>query len=118
MKKIFFIVGSTFLTVLVIAFKFPRINIEVADKIFTNGKIITVDANNTIAQAVAIKDGKIVAVGSVNAINKLKGDQTTVIDLQGKVLTPGFIDGHSHFMSLSRSKSVDVSAPPVGTVKN
>jgi predicted amidohydrolase YtcJ len=91
---------------------------ETADRIFIRGKIITVDKNNTIAEAVAVKDGKILAVGSTDDILKWKGPGTEEIDLGGKILTPGFIDGHSHFMSLGRFGSVDVSPPPVGKVRN
>lgn len=117
MRKIFSILGISAI-VLVIAAALPIKEKGAADKIFINGKIITVDKANTIAQAVAIKDGKIIAVGSVQEINALKGSSTEVVDLGGKTLTPGFIDGHSHFMSWGRSKSVNVSAPPVGNVKN
>lgn len=89
-----------------------------ADKIFINGKIITVDSANSIAEAVAIKEGKILDVGKTKDIQKLKGRNTEVIDLKGKTLVPGFIDGHSHFMSLGRLSSVNVAAPPVGPVRS
>jgi len=92
--------------------------VDSADKIFINGKIITVDQKNTIAQAVAVKNGKILAVGSSAEISKLKDSKTIVVDLKGKTLVPGFIDGHSHFMSLERSKTVNVNPPPVGNVTN
>ena len=87
-----------------------------ADKIFINGKIITIDSSNTIAQALAVKDGRILAVGTTDQINALKGAQTVVIDLAGKTLLPGFVDGHSHFMSLGRSNYANVASPPMGTV--
>lgn len=89
-----------------------------ADKLFINGNIITIDEKNSIVEAIAIKDGKILAVGKTNEINKYKGNGTVLIDLKGKTVVPGFIDGHSHFMGLGRSKSIDLSSPPVGTVKN
>ncbi len=89
-----------------------------ADKIFINGVILTVDAKNSVAQAVAIKNGKILLVGTNKAINLLKDKNTTVVDLQGRTLVPGFIDGHSHFMSLQRATAVDLSPPPVGGVKS
>lgn len=89
-----------------------------AQTIYTNGKILTVDAKNTIAQAVLVKDGRISAVGSAKDIGKLKTAATKVVDLQGKTLVPGFIDGHSHFMGLSRSATVNVGSPPMGDVKN
>lgn len=91
---------------------------EIADKIFINGRIITIDSSNTIAQALAIKDGKILAVGTTGRIKAYKGRTTEVVDLKGKTLLPGFIDGHSHFMGLGHGKIVDLQAPPVGTVHN
>lgn len=120
MKQTFFLAGIGLLIVFFLAFKYPyhkKIE-EAADKILTNGKVITVDDRNTIAQAIAIKEGKILAVGTIDEINKFKGVSTEVVDLNGKTITPGFIDGHSHFMSLERSKSVNISAPPVGNVTN
>lgn len=88
------------------------------DKIFFNGNVITVDAGNSVAQSVAIYKDRIVAVGTDDEILKLKSDTTQLIDLRGKTLVPGFIDGHSHFMGLSRGKSANLSPPPMGTVKN
>jgi predicted amidohydrolase YtcJ len=92
-------------------------NSQIADKIFINGTVITVDSVNSIAQAVAVKDGNILAVGSVREINKFKGPKTVVADLNGKTLIPGFIDGHSHFAgSLAKFESANISSPPVGNV--
>lgn len=90
---------------------------ETADKVYINGKIITVDAKNSTAQAVAVKAGKILAVGTVSDINKLKSASTVVVDLGGKTVIPGLIDGHSHFMSLEWTQTANVAAPPVGPVK-
>ncbi len=67
-----------------------------ADLILWNGKIITVDAQDTVAQAVAIKDGEILKVGSNLDIGPLAGPQCRVIDLQGKTVTPGLVDSHYH----------------------
>ncbi len=68
-----------------------------ADMVLINGKIFTVDAAQPWAQAVAIRDGKFVAVGKDEAIKKLIGKETEVIDLQGKLALPGFNDAHLHF---------------------
>lgn len=89
---------------------------EAADTIYINGKILTADSANSIAQAVAIKNGSIVAVGTTASVEAFKGKGTKVIDLQGKTVTPGFIDGHSHFLGWARNSALDVSSPPVGTV--
>ena len=72
---------------------------QVADFIFVNGKIWTVDKSRPTAEAVAVLDGRILAVGSVNEIRKFKGPQTNVVDLKGKRMLPGLIDDHTHFMS-------------------
>ena len=73
-----------------------------ADLILHNGVIWTVDSNNSTVQAVAIKDGKFVAVGSNAAALKLRGPSTRVIDLRGRFVLPGFNDNHVHFASAAQ----------------
>ena len=68
-----------------------------ADLVLTNGKIITVDDRFSIAQAVAVRGDRIVAVGTTQEINRLAGPNTRRIDLRGRAVTPGFIDNHAHF---------------------
>ncbi len=75
----------------------PASTIAFADMVLVNGKIITVDARDSIAEAIAIRNGKIVAVGSTSDIRTLINDSTTVIDLHGRTATPGLIDSHGHF---------------------
>ena len=67
------------------------------DMILTNGKIITVDDHFSIAQAVAIRGDRIVAVGTNQDVSRLAGANTQRVDLRGKALVPGFIDNHAHF---------------------
>ena len=67
------------------------------DLILTNGKIITVDDTFSIAQAVAVRGDRIIAVGTNADINKLAGANTRRIDLRGKAVVPGMIDNHAHF---------------------
>jgi predicted amidohydrolase YtcJ len=74
----------------------PSIGKETADLILCNGKIITVDRDFSIAQAVAVKDGLIMAVGKNGQIRKLTGPKTTKIDLKGKTVIPGLMDAHAH----------------------
>jgi predicted amidohydrolase YtcJ len=69
-----------------------------ADLLLVNGKIITVDDRFTIAQALAIKGERIVAVGSNADIERLKGPATRVIDLERRSVIPGLIDNHAHYM--------------------
>ncbi len=69
-----------------------------ADIILTNGKIITVDNRFSIAQALAVRGDRIVAVGTTADIARLAGPNTRRIDLAGKSVIPGLIDNHAHLM--------------------
>ena len=69
---------------------------EFADTIFVNGKVVTMDSADTIAQAAGIKDGLILRTGSNEALRSLAGSKTQVIDLRRRTLTPGLIDAHIH----------------------
>ncbi|MCH8820469.1 MAG: amidohydrolase family protein, partial [Acidobacteria bacterium] len=73
-----------------------------ADTIFYNGKIITADEQFTIAEAVAIRDGKFLAVGTSPRILAMAGPQTQRVDLEGRSLVPGFIDTHLHSAWVTR----------------
>ena len=66
------------------------------DLIIHNAKVVTVDDNFTIQQALAVEGERIVAVGESDALLKLRGEDTQVIDLGGKMLMPGIIDSHTH----------------------
>ncbi len=72
-----------------------------ADTVLVNGKIVTVDDRFTIAQAVAIKDGRIIGVGKSADIRKRAGKDTKVIDLKGRTVIPGLIDNHAHFIRVA-----------------
>ncbi len=72
--------------------------------VLVNGHIVTVDSAMPEAQAVAIKDDRIIAVGTTRTIRLLVRSQTKVIDLGGKLAVPGLIEGHGHFMGLGQSK--------------
>ncbi len=79
---------------------------EPADLILTNGKIVTMDAKIPLAQALAVRGDRIVAVGGQKAMKRYIGSTTRIIDLEGKLAVPGLIDSHGHFMSLGQSKMV------------
>jgi len=70
-----------------------------ADLALINGKIVTVDGEDSIAEAVAVKFGRIVAVGSDSEVKPLIGDNTEVVDLQGRTVLPGLIDSHCHMLA-------------------
>jgi predicted amidohydrolase YtcJ len=69
------------------------------DLVLTNAKIYTVDPALRRVQAIAIKEGKVVAVGTDEEIQHWVGDNTEVIDLEGKFVMPGFNDAHTHMVS-------------------
>ncbi len=91
-----------------------------ADTIYTGGNIITVNDSQPTAEAVAIKDGKILMVGTTAEVENMhKAANTNVVNLAGKTLVPGFIDAHSHFLfALDMPTQANLSAPPVGPVKS
>jgi len=66
------------------------------DSIYLNGFVYTVDKTDSVQEAVAVKDGRISFVGSTAAAKALAGPATRVVDLQGRTLMPGLIDGHMH----------------------
>jgi predicted amidohydrolase YtcJ len=76
--------------------KTDSVQVVVADTVYTNGKIYTVNEAQPWAEAVAIKDGKFLAVGSVADMDEVTGDSTIVIDLEGKFVMPGVFDLHAH----------------------
>ena len=88
------------------------------DLIVHGGPILTMAGDApAYAEAIAVKDGRIVQVGTEAAVMPTKDGHTIVKDLAGKLLMPGFIDPHSHFIdSLTMADRVNVSAPPVGPV--
>ncbi len=85
---------------LVVAFATATLRAQQAapDLILSNGKIITVDQRFTIAQAVAVRGDRVVAVGSNQEISALASPNTRKIDLKGKSVIPGLIDNHMHLL--------------------
>ena len=77
-----------------------------ADLVLRGGTVATVNAENTMAEALAIDDGWIVAVGGNEEVDAHIGDETEVVELNGRLAAPGFIEGHGHYMSLGNSKTI------------
>lgn len=71
-----------------------------ADRVLLHGMIVTLEAQQPTAQALAVKDGRILAVGSDAEIQPYIGKGTEVLDLKGMTAVPGFIEGHGHFLEL------------------
>jgi predicted amidohydrolase YtcJ/heat shock protein HslJ len=91
-----------------------------ADTIYLGGNIVTMNDNLPTAEAVAVKDGKLLAVGALAEIEKAnKGPATKVVDLGGKTLLPAFLDAHSHYInSLLVANQCKLYAPPSGPGKD
>lgn len=76
------------------------------DLILSNGRFYTLDAASTVAQAVAIKDGRIVAVGGDAAVRDLAGPATQQLEVNGRSVIPGIFDSHNHLMAVGAKLSV------------
>jgi hypothetical protein len=103
------------ITTVVVWALFLRTGQAPASQLFINAKVLTMDANNTLAQAVAVEAGHIVAVGTTEEILAYKKPDSLVHDLHGKTLLPGFIDAHGHFPGWGgKGFVVDLNSPPLG----
>ena len=92
-------------------------NILYADLILANGKIITMDKVDSLTESVAVKNGKILALGPSEELSLLAGPETKVIDLNGKTVMPGIIDSHTHPSHIaSRFLEIDCRSPPVKNI--
>lgn len=89
-----------------------------ADLVLLHGKVITVDSLDRVAQAVAVRGGKIVAVGSDAEVERFVGPRTQRIDLKGRAMTPGLIDAHAHFNwgGADQLYQVELSYPKVKSI--
>jgi len=89
-----------------------------ADAIYIGGTVITVDDAMPSAEALAIKDGLIVAVGTAAEVMAMRADHTRVVDIGGLTIVPGFIDGHAHLGGLgAQAVGANLLAPPDGNVE-
>ncbi len=86
---------------------------ETPEQVLYNGKIVTLDSGGSLAEAVAVRDGKFSAVGTSEQIRNLAGPQTKLVDLGGKTVIPGLVDNHFHGIGggpgvdLSQTRSLD-----------
>jgi predicted amidohydrolase YtcJ len=95
-----------------------QLTTEYADMILMNGKVLTVDPNDSVVEAVAVKDGSIQATGSYDELKRLVGPSTRKVDLKGKTATPGLVDSHLHMQYYGKQfqdKLFDIRFPTVRT---
>jgi predicted amidohydrolase YtcJ len=95
----------------------PVLGAERAQLVLFNGRILTVDPRDTVVQALAIRDGKIIAVGADRDILRLAGAATKRIDLQGRTATPGLVDSHAHIADGGVEELYHVHLSDVSTVE-
>lgn len=90
------------------------------EQIYINGTVLTFDSEGTTAEAVAIQGERIAAVGSTEQLLQLAGQETAVIDLQGKTVLPGFYEAHGHFplSGILEVRSAPLWSPPRGSIRS
>lgn len=87
-----------------------------ADVVLLNGKVLTVDSQSSVREAIAVRGGRIAAVGTTSDIRRFAGPETRVVDLQGRTVIPGLIDSHLHAIRAALSFSTEVNWIGVGTL--
>lgn len=91
----------------------------IADTIYRGGPVVTANVGQPGAEAVAVRDGRIIAVGSVADVAQHRGDATSVVNLDGRTLAPGFIDGHAHVANFGlQAIGANLLAEPDGVVND
>src|SRR5579872_468774 len=90
--------------IIVFAAASALLSAQPADLILRNGKVVTLDPKTPSGQAIAIRGGRILGVDSDAEIARYRGPGTQVIDLEGRLAIPGFIEGHGHFTGIGESK--------------
>ena len=89
------------------------------DLVIMGAKVFTIDSRDRLAEAVAVEGGRIAAVGSNTEVSKLVGPETTVVNLAGRTLVPGFVDVHNHFSKTTlQPVMVDCRVPPHNNINS
>jgi predicted amidohydrolase YtcJ len=102
---------------LVLALPIGAASAETADTVLFNGKIVTVDKDFSVREALAISDGKVLASGTTAAMRKFAGDKAKLIDLGGRTVIPGLTDGHIHGIRAALTFGTEVNWIGVPTLK-
>jgi hypothetical protein len=90
---------------------------QAAETIYLGGSILTIDDQRPTAEAVAVRDGRILAVGNADTVLAYKDASTEILDLAGRSMLPGFVDSHGHVvMGGLQALSANLLAPPDGDV--
>ena len=111
--------ATTLLTVLVAIGCAEKPASDPADAIYFGGPILTMDDDNPEAEAVAVRGGRIVAVGDTSSLMALAGADTQRIDLEGRTMLPGFVDSHGHVQAIGlQASAANLLPPPDGDGQN
>ena len=111
------LLGMTAVAVVLLTGSCTHVSEQEADIIFTGGDIVTINDAQPTAGAVAVADGKIIAVGEKSEVLKHQGKTTRMVELHGRTLMPGFFDAHSHLLQVTMwAISADLYPPPMGSV--
>ena len=95
-----------------------RTPVPPAHQVFINGDVITMDEDNSVVEAISVRDDRIERVGSTEEIMASVNDDTVVVDLRGRTLLPGFIDAHGHFPGSGLTVvAADLNSPPIGSIE-
>jgi len=121
MKKVLKIVGLVILVLIltgaVAILVIRQMRQPPARQVFINGSVLTMDQHNSVAEAIAVENDQITAIGSTAEIKKLITNDTVVNDLEGRTLIPGFVDAHSHFPGSGLGAlGEDLNSPPIGSI--
>ncbi len=107
------------LAICLVVFCSSELVAQSAQKIYHNGKIITVNDTAPTAEAVAVRDGEILAVGSKTDVLRTSDEKTELVDLRGRTMLPGFVDAHGHVMGGGlQALSANLLSPPDGQVRD
>ncbi|GAB5450902.1 MAG: amidohydrolase [Halioglobus sp.] len=114
------LLGAVLIWTFASATVYGQVQPEAADDIYLGGDILTMNPAQPLAEALAVKDGKIIAVGKDAELKRYyKHGTTRSVDLQGKALLPGFLDAHSHYVhTLSVPNQLNLYPPPAGSGKD
>jgi predicted amidohydrolase YtcJ len=90
------------------------------DTLYANATIVSMDARGSVCEAVGVRDGRIVAVGTQAAVTESLRPGFAQIDLGGRTMLPGFYAAHDHFPEAGENElyQVDLNSPPIGTIRN